>query len=105
MTDLKYLTTSQLNEIITYDASGNYKDDCVPVTGNPRKHPYDNNRLILIIESHNDKTVFHEFKLKDIAHIEELPNISSGKGVSLKQVQLWVRKNSWIIRSEAYKFL
>lgn len=103
MNDLKYLTTSQLNEIIKYESSSNYEEDCVPIIGNPRKHPYDKNRLILILVSHDDKTVFHDFKLNDIAHIVELPNISKGEGVSLRQVQLWVKKNSWIIRSEAYK--
>ncbi len=103
MSDLKYLTTSQLNEIIKYESSGNYEKDCVPIIGNPRKHPYDKSRLILILESHDDRTVFHDFKLNDIAHIKELPNISKGEGVSLRQVQLWVKKNSWIIRSEAYK--
>jgi len=103
MSDLKYLTTTQLNEIIKFKTSTDYEKQCVPITGNPRKHPYDKNRLILILESHDDKTIFHDFKLSDIAHIEELPNISTGEGGSLRQVQLWIIKDSWIIRSEAYK--
>ena len=103
MSDLKYLTTGQLNEIIKYKGSTNYENECIPIAGNPRKHPYDKNRLILILESHDDKTVFHDFKLEDIAHIEELPSISKGEGGSLRQVQLWVKINSWIIKSEAYK--
>ena len=103
MSDLKYLTTRQLNEIIKFEGTDDYENNCVPITGNPRKHPYDKNRLILILESHDDRTVFHDFKLGDIAHIEELPNITKGEGVSLRQVKLWVKKNSWIIKSEAYK--
>lgn len=102
MNDLKYLTTTQLNEIIKYEGSNNYEKDCVPICGNPRKHPYDQNRLILILESHDDRTVFHDFKLNDIAHIDELSNITKGE-VSLRQVKLWVKKNCWIIKSEAYK--
>lgn len=103
MSELKYLTTTQLNEIIKYKASTDYEKECISISGNPRKHPYDSKRLILILESHDDKTIFHDFKLTDIAHIEELPNISTGQGGSLRQIQLWVKKNSWIIRSEAYK--
>lgn len=102
MSDLKYLTTRQLTEIIRFKGSGNYEKECVPISGNPRKHPYDSNRLILILESRDDRTVFHDFKLEDIAHIEELPNITKD-GVSLRQVQLWIKKSSWIIRSEAYR--
>jgi len=103
MSDLKYLATTQLNKIIKYESTSDYEKSCVPINGNPRKHPYDKNRLILILESHDDRTVFHDFKLNDIAHIEELPNISKGEGVSLRQVQLWVKKDSWIIKSEAYR--
>lgn len=104
MSDIKYLTTRQLTDIIEYKGSRDYEKDCVPISGNPRKHPYDSNRLVLILESHDDRTVFHDFKLNDIAHIEELPSITRD-GVSLRQVQLWVKKDSWIIRSEAYKCL
>ncbi len=103
MSTLKYLTTIQLNELIKYEASTNYKNECIPFSGNPRKHPYDKNRMILIIESHDNKTVFHDFKLTDIAHITELPSISKDQGASLRQIQLWIRKECWIIKSEAYK--
>ncbi len=103
MSALKYLTTIQMNEIIKYEASKDYEKKCIPFSGNPRKHPYDKNRMILIMESHDDKTIFHDFKLSDIAHITELPSISKGEGGSLRQIQLWIKKNGWIIRSEAYK--
>lgn len=102
MSDLKYLTTRQLTEIIEYQGSRDYEKTCVPISGNPRKHPYDANRLILILESHDDKTVFYDFKLNDIAHIEELPNITKDD-ISLRQVKLWVKKDSWIIKSKAYR--
>jgi inorganic pyrophosphatase len=103
MNDLKYLTTTQLNEIIKYKTSSDYDSTCIPISGNPRKHPYDKNRMILILESHDDKTFFHDLKLSDIAHIEELPNISKSEGGSLKQIKVWVKKGCWIIKSEAYK--
>ena len=105
MSALKYLTTIQMNEIIKYEASANYEKKCISFTGNPRKHPYDKNRMILIVESHDDKTIFHDFRLTDIAHITELPNISKEEGVSLRQIQLWIKKNCWIIKSEAYKIV
>ncbi len=82
MSPLKYLTTIQMNEIIKYEASMNYEEECNQFTGNPRKHPYDKSRIILIdrrallllIYNYmflNNARVFYFYYLRNLKRLRE----------------------------------
>jgi hypothetical protein len=46
--------------------------------------------------------LFQEFLLSVLAHIEELPNMTSDDGISLTQITLWVKKGCWGVRTEGF---
>jgi len=99
----KFLEAKTLDEIIPFREKIDLEEDCCRFQGNPRKHPYDSNKLILIPDPENHQKLFLEFLLSDIAHIEELPRMSSKDGVSLTQVSIWVKKGSWGVKTEGFQ--
>ena len=97
-----YLESGPFHEIIKYSQNSNFSHENVAFTGSPRKHPYDDTKILLISDPFSSHTIFYEFKLKDISHIEELPQIVSEKGASLKLVKLWIKKGSLGLRYEPF---
>jgi len=99
----KLLEAEILKEIIPFQKKVNLEDECITFQGNPRKHPYDNSKIILIPDPINEQKLFLEFLLSDIAHIEEMPSMTTNDGISLTQVTIWVKKGSWGVRTEGFK--
>ncbi|MEN8211118.1 MAG: inorganic pyrophosphatase Ppa [Thermodesulfobacteriota bacterium] len=70
------------------------KKNFIFFAGSPRKHPYEQTRVVLIADPFSENTFFYEFNIEDIAFAEELPNISNLKGDSVPMVRIWVKKKS-----------
>ena len=70
----------------------------VPFSGNPRKHPYDSDRVILIADPYSTNTFYYEFLADDISYVEDLPNVVNENGKTITMVRLWVKKMSVGIR-------
>ncbi len=102
MTIRSYLQKAGIFEIEKYSSHPNYSKDCVAFTGAPRKHPNDPDKLILISDPFSTNTIFFEFKMDDIKHMEELPSIVSETGESLKIVKIWVKKGSLGLKYEPF---
>ncbi len=66
----------------------------IPFSGSPRKHPYEQTRVILIVDPFSENTFFYEFNIDDIAFVDELPSIANLKGDSVSIVRLWVKKQT-----------
>ena len=66
----------------------------VSFSGNPRKHPYDPERVILIVDPYSTNTFYYEFSADDISYVEELPNLVNENGKTITMVRLWVKKMS-----------
>ncbi len=67
----------------------------VPFSGAPRQHPYDKKtKVILVIDPGSSSTSYVEFKIADIARVEELANIVTPWGVTIPMVRIWVKKKS-----------
>src|SRR4030042_2548402 len=98
----KYLSTESLNEIIKYSTFADYSKGHVSFSGAPKKHPYDKEKIILILDPFSAHTLFYEFCIADIAHVDELPQIVSEGGESLKMVRIWVKKGSFGVRYEPF---
>ena len=98
----KYLQTSPVFEISTHLSYSHYAKDCVAFTGTPRKHPYDAKKIILISDPFSTNTVFFEFKIDDVVHMEELTNIVTESGESVILVKVWVRRGSLGVRYEPF---
>ncbi|MDA3849908.1 MAG: hypothetical protein PF447_01410 [Spirochaetaceae bacterium] len=101
--DKKLLEAEILHNLVPFSDKVDLENDCKKYKGNPRRHPYDKSKIILIPDPESEKKLFLEFLLSDIAHIEELPNMTSDDGISLTQITLWVKKGCWGVRTEGFK--
>lgn len=70
----------------------------VSFSGSPQKHPYDTDKVILVIDPYSTNTFYYEFNKSDIAFVEELPNIVNLYGDVFPMVRIWVKKMSVAVR-------
>lgn len=98
----KYLKTKPIYEITRYTSQTNYAKNNVAFTGAPKKHPYDKDKIILISDPFSANTIFYEFNLNDIIHVDELPSLVAESGESLQIVRIWVKKGSFGLRYEPF---
>lgn len=98
----KYLTTAPFHDIIKYSSDKAYARENVAFTGTPRKHPYDPKKIILISDPLSANTVFYEFKLSQITHVEELSRQALENGESIQLVKIWIKKGSLALRYEPF---
>lgn len=70
--------------------------------GTPRKHPYNPDRIILIMKPFCQDVCYYEFKLSDVDGMEELSNIVDQDGNSLPRVRIWVKKGCVGIKSTPF---
>lgn len=78
------------------------RDNNVAFSGSPRKHPYDDEKIILIIDPYSSNPFYYEFNRNDIAYVEELPNIVNLDNETLMMVRVWVVKNSIGVRATPF---
>ena len=98
-----YLDSQPFQEIIRYDPSLDLARDSIAFSGAPRKHPYDDEKLLLIIDPFSEHTSFFEFRIADIAKVEDLPSIGTDSGDNLTMVRIWVKKGSLGVRFEPFE--
>jgi inorganic pyrophosphatase len=98
----KYLVTGTL-EIERYSPRKNLAKDHVAFSGMPRKHPYDPEKLLLLADPFSTHAVFYEFNLADIGHVEELPNLGTESGESIRIARVWVKAGSFGLRYEPFR--
>src|SRR5210317_1506246 len=70
------------------------KETHIAFTGSPRKHPYDQERVILITDPYSKTTSYYEFKTADISYVEELVNLVDMDGDTVPMARIWVKKKS-----------
>lgn len=100
----RYLESTPLKEIILYKKSDEeYSKRCIPFRGNPRKHPYDKEKILLIEKPFSSSTAFYEFKLEDVTHVDDQASLVTETGESLRMVELWVKKGSFALQYEPFE--
>ena len=94
----------EINEHFTIDKKRNIdlKEDFIPFVGSPKKHPSNDNILMLITNPFDENKQFFEFYMDSISAIEEIGTISSENCKSAYQIRIWVRKGTMAIRSETF---
>jgi len=88
-------------EIQAYKKPSNIKNirkTHVSFTGSPQKHPYDDEKVILISDPFSTNTFYYEFRGDDISFVEELPTIVNFDEEVITMVRIWVKKKSIGIR-------
>ena len=99
MTIETFLEKAKKLELETYKRFPDMRVDHVAFTGSPRKHPLDEDKIVLIVDPISTQTFFYEFKTDDVAGLEVLPNLATLEGESITMARLWVRKGSIGIKS------
>jgi len=74
----------------------------VAFSGSPNKHPYDSDKVILVIDPFSANNLYYEFKKDDISYVEELPNLVNIDGETITMVRVWVKKMSVGIRCSPF---
>lgn len=97
------LNTIEKFEIQAYRKSGGMdKKTHVPFSGSPRKHPWDPEKIILIVDPFTAGTFYYEFKIKDIGFAEELASMTNMDGESVTMARIWVKKKSVATQSTPF---
>ncbi len=90
-------------EIQTYKKSSHMdKKDHVPFSGSPKKHPWDPEKIILIVDPFTANTFYYEFNITDIGFAEELACMINIDGESVSMARIWVKKKSVAIQSTPF---
>ncbi len=92
-----FLQIAEKFEIQIFDKHQNVKNvkqTHVRYTGTPKKHPYDDEKLIVIANPFGTNTTYYEFNLCDISYVEKLSNEVSVDGETITVAHLWVKKGS-----------
>ncbi|MFC1524219.1 inorganic pyrophosphatase Ppa [Thermodesulfobacteriota bacterium] len=94
MTITKLLQKAEPLDIETFERPENLRKTHVPFSGAPRKHPKDEDKVILIIDPYSGASSYYEFMVKDISFVEEIANIVNLDGATVILYRVWVKKQS-----------
>ena len=81
----------------------NYNQDFLPFEGSPKRHPSNENILILIANPFEENKHFFEFHMDSISAIEEIGTLTSENSQSAYQIRVWVKKGTMAVRSETFR--
>jgi hypothetical protein len=68
--------------------------DAIVFVGTPRKHPYDEAKLLLILEPEGLSPAIYEFRIADVLSAEDQASPVMENGLSYPVVKLWVQRGS-----------
>ncbi|MBU0944635.1 MAG: inorganic pyrophosphatase Ppa [Proteobacteria bacterium] len=74
----------------------------VSFSGTPQKHPYNPDKVILVIDPYSSNVSYYEFLTRDISFVEELSNLVDSTGRIIPLMRLWVKKKSIGTRSTPF---
>ncbi len=73
-----------------------------PFEGTPKKHPTDENILLLFSHPFSEKRGFFEFAIDSIDNIENLGTITTSSGESVYTIRVWVKKGEPGLKAEPF---
>lgn len=82
--------------------SVNYGEEYTHFEGSPKRHPTNENILILIANPFEVNKKFFEFHLDTISAVEEIGTLTSDDNKSVYQIRVWVKKGTMAVKSETF---
>lgn len=79
-----------------------FKEDFTSFEGSPKRHPSNENILLLVTNPFDVNKQFYEFNLDTVSAVEEIGTISSGDSKNAYQVRIWVKKGTLAVKSETF---
>jgi hypothetical protein len=80
----------------------NYNEEYHPFEGSPKRHPSNENILILIANPFEENKQFFEFHMDTIGAIEEIGTLTSENSQSAYLIRVWVKKDTMAVKSETF---
>ncbi|MCP4129822.1 MAG: hypothetical protein GY754_02280 [bacterium] len=80
----------------------NIKETHTSFEGAPKKHPSDENVLILLTSPFSKNHKFFEFAINSIGAIEDLGTISAEDGQSSPKIRVWIKKGMPALVTEPF---
>ncbi|MEI6388242.1 MAG: hypothetical protein WCQ50_16575 [Spirochaetota bacterium] len=96
-----YIEAEPLSEITRWHGGGH--GNSVPFIGTLRKHPYDNEKCLLISNPGELSPAIREFRVVDIAGADELASPVDPVGATHNLVRLWIQKGSLGVKYEPFE--
>mgnify|MGYP000342015726 FL=1 len=90
-------------ELQVYHKHADVPQDAVAFIGSARQHPYDKEKILLIVDEGADETLLLEFRIEDVLSAENLPNPVTQRGESYTKVKLWIRRGAVGVRYEPFE--
>ncbi len=84
------------------DDEKNLRQTHVSFSGTPQKHPYDPEKVVLVVDPYSSNVSYFEFATRDISFVEELTNMVDAAGDVIPFMRIWVKKDSIGIRSTPF---
>ncbi|MDR0668989.1 MAG: hypothetical protein LBF95_02810 [Treponema sp.] len=100
MSIASYLEALPLSEIATSEGPPR---DSVPFIGYPRQHPSEKGKLLLIYDPLGTSPSILEFRIEDVAHIDELHSAVTQAGEGVPLVKLWIRRGAHGVIMEPFQ--
>jgi inorganic pyrophosphatase len=97
----EYLDSEVLTDLVQYRSEA--PQNAVAFVGTLRKHPYDENKCLLIADPAGCEPAIYEFRAQDILGAEELPSPVDETGQLRPLLRLWVKKGGYGIRYEPFE--
>lgn len=96
-----YLEAEPLSALQRYREE--HSSSSVAFVGTLRKHPYDEEKCLLISDPGEVEPAIYEFRICDVAGADELASPVDMSGKSRNLARLWVRKGSFGVRYEPFE--
>ena len=101
MSIAEYLDSEDLKDLVRYRSEA--PQNAVAFVGTLRKHPYDEQKCLLIGDPAGAEPVIYEFRAADLLGAEELPSPVGADGQPRPLIKLWVKRGSFGIRYEPFE--
>jgi hypothetical protein len=111
MSFLEQLEEEPLSEVVRYRSGA--PQDAIAFTGTLRKHPYDEDKCILLADRSEAETegatpagyspAILEFRKEDVQGVEEMPSPVDNTGHPRQIMRIWVRRGSYGLRYEPFE--
>jgi len=79
-----------------------FKEEYTSFEGSPKRHPSNDNILLLVTNPFDVNKMFYEFNLDSISAVEEIGTITDKDTRSAYQVRVWVKKGAMAVKSETF---
>ena len=79
-----------------------FKEEYISFEGSPKRHPSNDNILLLVTNPFDEIKQFYEFNIETISAVEEIGTITDEDTRSAYQVRIWVKKGTMAVKSETF---